>query len=129
MKLSKMMAAYAALSRLCEREWDYQTACDLLTLRRALAPHAAFFAEREAALAEKYGKKESDGKVHCDSTGRFALADDADPQAYREQYLSLASVEITPDWQEVTVRAEGKISPLTIEALTDFVTFVGGDEV
>lgn len=128
MKLSKVVAAYAALLPLCEREWDYQTAYQLLALRRALTPHAAFFAEREAALAAAFGKKDSDGKVRCDNVGRFSLDESASPEEYRARYLALASVEITPDWQPVTVCAEGKITPVTIDALTDFVTFTEGEE-
>ena len=122
MILIRCITAYTALLALSEQSMPYDTALAFVLLKKKLAPHAEFYAEKERELVEEYAKREN-GEIVMDGPGRFVLDTDKDLAEYNCRKRELASTEVPEEFEPIKASCPEKISPAHIEALEGFVEF------
>lgn len=124
MLLAKAFTAFTAVSQLMETECDYQTAYDLLQIKKKLQGHAEFFYQKEQELIAKYGKKNEQGTVELDPNGKFTAAGAEEALAYQREKLELGKVEVYWGDEPKRLLRPEKIRPVTIEALEGIIEFI-----
>lgn len=118
------ITAYTAVTQLMEHEWDYQTAYELLQVKRALQPHAEFFFEAEQQIVLKYATRNDDGNVDIDQKGTFTVNGADNVKKYKEERAALGLVEVQYSNEPVQIKRPEKIKPVMIEALEGVVEFI-----
>ncbi len=116
MKLIDCVAAYRAVNEMMDQEQDYQTAHALLTLKRALAPHADFCAREELKLVNQYAKKDENGIVW----GKVGFVFDDPEQAgeYDRKRGELLGVDVNVEKVRLNLKT---VTPAQLEALEGFM--------
>ena len=107
-----------------ETECDFQTAYDLLQIKKKLQEHAAFFCQKEQELIAKYGKKNDEGIVDIDPAGNFKADGAEAAAAYQRDKIELGKVEVAWDDEPKKIPRPEKIRPVTIEALEGVIEFI-----
>lgn len=120
----KAVTAYTALCQLMDLEWDFQTAYELLQIKRKLQPHAEFFVEAEQQLMLKYAARDDKGNVDIDQKGTFTVNGAENVKRYKEERAKLGAVEIQYSNEPVQIRRPEKIKPVMIEALEGVIEFI-----
>ena len=120
----KAVTAYTALCQLMDLEWDFQTAYELLQIKRKLQPHAEFFVEAEQQLMLKYAAKDDKGNVDIDQKGTFTVNGAENVKRYKEERAALGMVEVQYSNEPVQIRRPEKIKPVMIEALEGVIEFI-----
>ena len=124
MLLAKAVTAFTAVSQLMETECDFQTAYELLQIKKKLQGHAEFFYQKEQELIAKYGKKNEQGTVELDPSGTFTAAGAEEALSYRREKLELGKVEVYWGDEPKRLPSPEKIRPVTIEALEGIIEFI-----
>ena len=124
MLLAKAFIAFTAVSQLMETECDYQTAYELLHIKKKLQEHAEFFYQKEQELIAKYGKKNEQGTVELDPKGTFTAAGAEEALAFNREKLELGKVEVHWGDKPKQLPKPEKIRPVTIEALEGIIEFI-----
>ncbi len=126
MLILKAVTAYTAAMQLMEQEVDYKTAHALVLLKSRLQPHVNYYAQEEMKLAQAYGKKDENGRIDMNDSGRFTLESPEAAEEYNRKKMELAQVDIQEEWEKIKCPCPEKIKPAVLEALQDFIEF-GGD--
>lgn len=128
MLLIQCVTAYTAITALAQQSMDYKTALALVLLKKRLAPHAEFYAQKERELVETYAKRSETGEIIMDGPNRFALDSDKDLAEYNRKRQELASAQIPEEITPVKASGIDRITPAHLEALEGFVEF-GEDDI
>lgn len=118
------ITAYTAVTQLMDQECDFQTAYELLQIKKKLEEPAEFFKNNEHALMLKYADKNEEGAVTVDAEGRFTISGAEEVKKYAEERLNLGKVEINWPHKPVTIKRPEKIKPVMLEALEGIIEFI-----
>jgi hypothetical protein len=128
MYLIQCVNAYIACTQLMDKECDYLTAYALTRLKKALQPHAEFYAKKEMELAKEFGVKDENGNLKLKEKGTFTFADPARADEFNKKKTELGSVEIDEEIMARKMKPPASIKPAQLEALEGFVIFEGEEE-
>lgn len=123
MKLSEIIAAYAAAESLLHERMDFGTAAALVQLRAELKPVAEYYLQEERRLMLRYAEQDETGHVVYTGPNTFSFADPKDAPAYAEQRRRLAETDTDIRYDRRRCPAPPQISPGAIEALGAFIDF------
>lgn len=127
MKLKQCVEAYTAILELIEKEWSYQTAHALVTLKRELKPHVDFYAQEEMRLVEKFAAKDEKGNILWTGNGTFSFMEKSMALEYAKQRETLGNVEVQEDFRKIKAPAPERIKPSQLDALIGFIEFESGE--
>lgn len=123
MTLKQCVEAYAALLELMPKEWEYQTAYALATLKRQLQPQADFYTGEEMRLVEEFAKRDGAGKIEWTGPGKFQFAEPSRAAEYAARRTELGNVEVREEMKPLRAPAPERISPALLVALDGFIDF------
>lgn len=124
MKLKKCVEAYAALLELMPKEWEYQTAYALASLKRQLQAAADFYMSEELRLVNEFAGRDKDGNIEWTGAGKFRFADPGRAGEYLRRRAELGDVEVREEITPLRAPAPERISPAQLAALDAFIRFV-----
>lgn len=118
--LKQITEAYHAISELMKEPTSLQNAHALVTMRRELAPHAGFYADREMEIVGKYAVKKEDGSPDI-RDGQFQVAAE-NLKAFTEEHAELDAVEVSVGGKPC-LHGYTEIKPCVLEPLLDIFDF------
>lgn len=126
MILLEYVNAYMAVEALMGGECCYKTAHALVMLKKQLAPHAEFFAEKELKLVERFAEKDGEGRILWNG-GSFSFREGADPAEYARSRTELGMMPVEEEIPVRRVPAPATIKPVHLAALEKFIEFEEAD--
>lgn len=123
MLLIQCITAYTAVLALSEQEMNYETALALVVLKKRLAPHVEFFAGKERALIDEYGKRDDAGKLIRSGQDGFVLDETKDLREYAARRAELSATNVPEDFEPLHAPSPQQIKPAHLEALEGFICF------
>ena len=127
MKITLMEAVMANLAaeEVGRQAVPYSLALALMKVKQATAAEAETFAAEERKLVEKFAKDE-DGNIRV-AQGRFTFRAPGERGEYEEQHRQLAETPAEIRFTKLRAPAQDTISVKSLEVLSRFIDFRGGD--
>ena len=130
MKLIQYVTAYMALAALVKKEFPYETAYKIVSLKQRLAGKVDFYVAEEKKLVEKFAKKDADGAV-VTRGAEFFYKGETDEEigenrrAFERARAELGALDTGEEIEPITIRVpeDVRISPEAIEALDGIAVF------
>ena len=104
----------------------YSLALALMKVKQATAAEAETFAAEERKLVEKFAAKDEDGNIRV-AQGRFTFRAPGERGEYEEQHRQLAETPAEIRFTKLRAPAPDTISVKSLEVLSRFIDFRGGD--
>ena len=125
MKITLMEAVMANLAaeEVGRQAVPYSLALALMKVKQATAAEAETFAAEERKLVEKFAAKDEDGNIRV-AQGRFTFRA---PGEREEQHRQLAETPAEIRFTKLRAPAPDTISVKSLEVLSRFIDFRGGD--
>ena len=128
MKITLMEAVMANLAaeEVGRQAVPYSLALALMKVKQATAAEAETFAAEERKLVEKFAAKDEDGNIRV-AQGRFTFRAPGERGEYEEQHRQLAETPAEIRFTKLRAPAPDTISVKSLEVLSRFIDFRGGD--
>ena len=128
MKITLMEAVMATLAaeEVGRQAVPYSLALALMKVKQATAAEAETFAAEERKLVEKFAAKDEDGNIRV-AQGRFTFRAPGERGEYEEQHRQLAETPAEIRFTKLRAPAPDTISVKSLEVLSRFIDFRGGD--
>lgn len=97
-----------------------------MKVKQATAAEAETFAAEERKLVEKFAAKDEDGNIRV-AQGRFTFRAPGERGEYEEQHRQLAETPAEIRFTKLRAPAPDTISVKSLEVLSRFIDFRGGD--
>lgn len=125
MNLIQVITALAALNLFNDRKLDYPSAHKLMLLRRQLAPHRDFYAQKEWELVLEYAELDERGEPIVAENGTFKPRDPDSVPAFDLARMRLNAVELDEPVEKVKLKLPNdmRMTLAEIEALACVIDF------
>lgn len=96
MILNDVLKSSKAVTELSQKHLsDFAAAYAIANLKKAVDSDVEFFVNEEKKMAEKYAKKDENGKPMISQDGRITFVDVKDANSFNEEHIKLANTEST----------------------------------